>query len=266
MWYFPQIISVCLFEFKRSLTVGRLLAYVILSLFPPAMVLLIANVSALTFYKMVIMFLTYVVCMLSLLLWATPNVYAELESRNWLYVTTRPGGRISILLGKYLAAGLSAVLVCTIAISLSVAIVALWVGRFRYDVMQDVLIFWPKFLCIAGIACFNYAAVFTLIGVLFQRRAMVIAAVYALANELLFAAIPALITEFSVRYHLLGLSLAWLGWFLPGSQPESELFEMWFASLPLWVNILVLALVPGVLLLVSAFVIRNREYITVDEV
>jgi hypothetical protein len=115
----PQILSVCLFEFKRSLTVGRLTAYFVLSLFPPAMVLLIANVSAFHAYQIIVMFLTYVVCILSLLLWATPNVYSELESRNWLFITTRPHGRTSLLLGKFLAAVLSATLVCFIAVALS---------------------------------------------------------------------------------------------------------------------------------------------------
>jgi hypothetical protein len=261
-----QTLSICLFEFKRSLTFGRLIAYFVLALFPPAMILLIAKVSALNHYKPNIMFLTFVVCILALLLWATPNVYSELESRNWLFVTTRPRGRLSILLGKFLAASLSAMLVCFVAIWLSCGIVLLFVGRHRADVWTDVASFLPKFTIIAMIACLEYSAVFSLIGVLFQRRAMVIAAVYALANEMLFALIPALISQFSIRYHLLGLSLSWLGWFLPVPQPDIDVMEMWFASLPLWANLLVLAVVPFVLLAGAGYVIRNREYITADEV
>lgn len=262
----PQILSVCLFEFKRSLTFGRMTAYVVLSLFPPAMALLISNVSAFNAYQVVIIFLTYVVCILSLLLWATPNVYSELESRNWLFITTRPRGRISILLGKFLAAALSAALVCAIAISLSCVVVAITVGRFRSDILLDLASFWPKFIVIAAIASFNYAAVFSFIGVLFQRRAMVIAAVYVLGNEFLFGLIPALISQFSVRYHLVGLTLGWLGWFIQEEKPEPEIYETWIAALPVWANILVLAAVPIAFLSASAYIIRNREYITVDEV
>jgi ABC-type transport system involved in multi-copper enzyme maturation permease subunit len=230
------------------------------------MVLLIANVSAFHAYQIIVMFLTYVVCILSLLLWATPNVYSELESRNWLFITTRPHGRTSLLLGKFLAAVLSATLVCFIAVALSCLIVALTVGRFRSDVMTELASFFPKFMVIAGVACVEYAAVFSLIGVLFQRRAMVIATVYALANELLLASVPALVSQFSVRYHLVGLTLGWLGWFLPTPKPDDEMIELVIAALPLWVNLLVLALLPFFLLAVSIYVIRNREYITVDEV
>jgi ABC-type transport system involved in multi-copper enzyme maturation permease subunit len=262
----PQILSVCLFEFKRSLTVGRLIAYFVLALFPPAMILLIARVSALTYYKLIIMFLTYVVCLLALLLWATPNVYSELESRNWLFVTARPRGRISILLGKFLAASLSAMLVCAIAILLSGLIVGLHVGRLREDVMGDLMSFLPRCLAIAALACIEYAAVFSLIGVFFQRRAMVMATVYILGVEMLFAVIPALISRLSVRYHLAGVTLSWLGWFLPGEKPEIDYYEMWFVGLPLWVNIVVLALLPIGVLFAAGYVIRNREYITADEV
>ncbi len=262
----PQILSVCLFEFRRSLTFGRILAFAILSLFPPAMVLLISQVSALTEYKPLIMFLTYIVLILALLLWATPNVYSELESRNWLFLTSRPRGRVSLLLGKYLAAGLSSFIVCSVAITLSVMIVGMTQVRFRPDILKELAAFYPKLTLISLVACFEYAAVFSLIGVLFQRRAMVIATIYALGFELLFAFIPALITKFSVRYHLVGISFAWMGWFLPGNKPPDELIEIWITNLPVWVNILVLALIPLLVCAIAIYVIRNREYLTVEEV
>lgn len=261
----PQVLSVCLFEFKRSLTFGRLMAYLILSLFPPAMVLLISRVSYMTGYKVVIMFLTYVVCVLSLLLWATPNVYSELESRNWLFVTTRPAGRMSILFGKFLAAAISACLVCTVAISLSSLVVILNAGASRGDIIRDMLQFWPIFMAISWIASIEYAAVFSFFGVMFQRRAMVVATVYALANEIIVAIIPALITQFSVRFHIIGISLAWLGWFLPIPEPDVEFKEIWYLTTPVWIHILVLGLIPILFLIASSYVIRNRQYITVDE-
>ncbi len=262
----PEIFSVCGFEFKRSLTLGRLLAFAVLSLFPPAMILLISRVAPPTSFKFLIMFLTYVVCVLSLLLWATPNVYAELESRNWLFVTSRPRGRVSLLLGKYLASAISAFLVCLIAISLSSLIIALSYGRYRPDTLGELAHFWPRLILIAGIGCFDYAAVFSFFGVLFQRRAMVMAVLYTLVVELLFAAVPALITRFSIRYHLMGISYALLGWFAPGPEPDKELFELFYANLPVWANVLILALIPVGVLSAAIYVIRNREYLTVDEV
>jgi ABC-type transport system involved in multi-copper enzyme maturation permease subunit len=266
MMSIPQILSVCAFELRRSLTVGRIFAFLVLSLFPPAMVLLISRVSPHLEHQFLIMLLTYIVSILALLLWATPNVYAELESRNWLFLTTRPRGRTSLLFGKYLAAGISGTAVGFIALSLSVLVIATTVGRFRSDVLSELVHFWSRFSIITLIANFEYAAVFSLIGVLFQRKAMIVATIYAMGFELLFAIVPALITKFSVRYHLLGLSLAWVGWFFPGEKWDQELYEMWLADLPLWANILVLGSLPFFVLAAAAYIIRVREYITVDEI
>jgi ABC-type transport system involved in multi-copper enzyme maturation permease subunit len=51
-----------------------------------------------------LVFLVALVCVLMLLLWATPNVHSELEGKTWHFLVVRPGGRIACFLGKYLVA------------------------------------------------------------------------------------------------------------------------------------------------------------------
>ena len=45
-----------------------------------------------------------VVCLLGLLLWATPSVSTEIEGQTWIYLAMRRSGRNLVLVGKYLTA------------------------------------------------------------------------------------------------------------------------------------------------------------------
>ena len=68
-----------------------------------------------------ILLLVGLVTVLSLLLWATPNVHSELEGKSWVFIASRPGGRISNFLGKYMAAVYSSFLVSWASATLQVA-------------------------------------------------------------------------------------------------------------------------------------------------
>ncbi len=173
-----------LFEFRRSLSFGRLTAFWVLSLFPPAMVLLVSFMTHhLGSYSAIIMFLTFIVCILSLLLWATPNVYSELENKNWIFVASRPYGRVSLLIGKWLSSLISALVVCSAAVILCWTVVGLRNPEFHSEGWMWIFNTCLQSIGFWAIACINYAALFSLIGVIFQRRAMVIAAIYTLLNE-----------------------------------------------------------------------------------
>jgi hypothetical protein len=261
-----QSIAVMLFEFRRSMSLGRLSAFWVLSLFPPAMVLLISFMAFdVPSYPVIILFLTFIVCILALLLWATPNVYAELENRNWVFLASRPRGRVALLIGKWLAALSAAIIVCSLAVVLCWTVVAL-----RSEMFRSEGIAWISRTCLVSIgfwaiACVNYAALFSLLGVIFQRRAMVIATVYTVLNECVLAFVFALVSKFSIRYHLIAVAYSMFGWIFPFRRPDDELMETMFLGLPLWVNYLLLAVIPAGCLLAASFIIRYRQYITIDE-
>jgi ABC-type transport system involved in multi-copper enzyme maturation permease subunit len=266
MSYLSKILAVCAFEFRRSMTFGRLTAFFVLTLFPPVMVLLVSRVSSLSDFRFLVILLTFIVSALALLLWATPNVYSELESRNWTFLTSRPDGRVALVLGKYLAASISAITVSLGAISISLLIVIATQARHRPDVLREIAEFAPKIAVLAVVACLEYAAAFSLIGVFFQRRAMVVGAIYAVGFEIFVGSVPAIISKFTIRYHLVAIAITWFGWFLPGRAPDEDVMIALFKELPLWANIAALVAIPIAAMAATMYICRYREYITVDEV
>jgi len=87
--------ATCMFELRRSMSIQRISVTAGLALFPPAMLALLifgAKVSSADGGALMIdsaqfltVFLVALVMLLGLLLWATPNVYSELEGKSWLF-------------------------------------------------------------------------------------------------------------------------------------------------------------------------------------
>ncbi len=258
-----RILAVCRYELERSLTPQRIMLAAVLALFPPVMLGLVTYYSELAregqigaFFEFVLIFLVGIVCLLALLLWASTNVYSELEEKTWIYVACRPYGRVAMIGGKCLAAALSAFAVCFTAITLSVAIGA------RMNVFEDAIRSWLTLLAIFGLASLTYAAVFSMIGALFYRRAMVFSAGYVVLFELVFPNLPALISKFTVRYHLQELGLRWLGWFLPqGEQAYRDVYP----AISTWIHWVALTLIIGLCLTIACVTVVYRQFLTADE-
>jgi len=238
--------ATCAFELRRSMSAQRISVSVGLALFPPVMLSLLilgAKMSDMDGGAMMIdssqflaVFLTALVLLLSLLLWATPNVYSELEGKSWLFVASRPSGRTSIFLGKFMA---------------SVAVSLLWLA-------MNIVYF---------LATLIYAAVFSLIGAMFVKRAMVVGAGFLIGFDVFLASLPgALINRFTVRHHLQEIGIATMGWFFPtpaGSEKEYRFIygQQW----PMWIHVTLLLVATLVLLIVGVKVISSREYVTSDQ-
>ena len=95
----------------------------VLAGFPPTMVAVIGfSGQSIPISDLLIMVLVSIVAFLSQLLWATPNIYTELEGKSWIFVASRPRGRTALFLGKYLSAVGFSFAVCFISISLCLAI------------------------------------------------------------------------------------------------------------------------------------------------
>ncbi len=269
-------LATCMFELRRSFTFQRISVSVVLALFPPVMLGLMTfgatvaeqassgqSISTLAdFASFLIIFLVALVLLLSLLLWATPTVYSELEGKSWSFIASRPGGRVSMFLGKFLASVLVGFAIAAFAISTCVAI-----AQFSFGMVRPIET-WFEMMGIYLLASLVYGALFSLIGTLFAKRAMVVAAAFLFGFDIVVASIPgALINKFTVRYHLQEIGIEWLGWFLPASGPNGleEYRFIYGEQWPVWIHIAIIAALTLACLGTGCYVIKNREYITGDE-
>jgi hypothetical protein len=95
------------FELDRSRSPARILAWLILLLFPAAIMAVFRhhgrNLNQETWGVVLYLLATQSTTLLALLLWVAPAIQVELEGRTWPYLCVRPGGKLSVLLGKYLS-------------------------------------------------------------------------------------------------------------------------------------------------------------------
>lgn len=389
MSIFNSILATIRFEMSRVMTLQRMGVAVVMMLFPPAMVFVLDSSGALVAPEFVIAVLCGMICLLSLLLWATSNVYTELEGRSWTFITSRPYGRWSILFGKFLISFVWSFLIAWAALSMcllqnigaeflttaNVTFVAgndndaagdaptfsPWTpatygavvfdsdGSFTYtpnagfkerdsftclvvdaegstftatvDIIVDPvndsdpegefpnsdgsitytpnadfngrdsftyrveqadgstsiatfdiavyprenrLLIWFNLTIMLFLASMVYSAIFSFLGVIIQRRAMVVAVGYFLIVEIVFALIPAVIGKLAMSYHMLSLLSQWLGWIIPDDESRDNFTEIW-GQYPAWVHLGAIFLMTGIMLGASAVIIRSREYITLED-
>jgi ABC-type transport system involved in multi-copper enzyme maturation permease subunit len=242
------------FESGRTLALRRLAVSALLALFPIGMVTLmqaqggklyVPHRAAITLYVLV----TEVVCLMGLLVWATPAILAELEGRTWSYLAVRPAGKGSVLLGKYLAA---------VAWTALTALATLSVCIFIVRPEEDTLRIWGVLAALTLFSCLIYGALFLLLGVVFLRRGMVVAVAYTVFLEVVVALIPAMINQLSVQYYLRNVGMKWL-------DLEERLtvnLPMHFSDAPPWQHLLILAGFTAALLTAAVLVLRRRELVT----
>lgn len=257
-----SILATIRFELSRVMTVHRLSVAVVMALFPPVMIFILGQSGSLQLPEFQIAVLCGMVCLLSLLLWATSNVYSELEGKSWSFVTTRPYGRWSILFGKYLIAFGWSFLVSWIALSLCMLL------DFSTSFSEDENIsrgtIWFYLTMLLFLASMVYSAIFSFLGVIIQRRAMVFAVGYFLVVELFAAAVPAIIGKIAMSYHMLCLLLQWLGWIFPDPEGQQDFVDVW-GYFPPWIHLSAIFGMTFLMLGLSAVVIRLREYITLED-
>jgi len=193
-----------------------------------------------------------VITLFGLLLWITPLVHAELEGKTWVFLASRPRGRVSVLVGKYLTG-----VTWTLLAGLVSTTVCILIAR-----PDDALRFWWAIMALVAFSCVSYGSMYSLFGVLFRRRAMVIAVAYTLIFEFLVSFIPAVINQLTVQYRLRNLLVTWLDWrdLMP---PEAMIL---LGNEPAWLQMLVLCGVTVVLLVAAGVAIQRKEYVTASDV
>lgn len=244
------------FEFLRSLTIGRLMGVLVLAAFPPAITLIVCQMPGAPPVLLPIGVTSLIVCVLGNLLWSTPVVSAELEGRTWLFTASRPGGRLALFLGKWMVAVLWTFGVTWSAVTASMAIST------AFQPEADPLWTWGVLSFTSLLGCVAYASTFTLIGILFHRRAMVAAMVYGMVFEVVIGQIPALINVITVRSHLFHLAIHTLA---PADVLELPETELVFGKKDLLGHSVALLIIAAVACVISGLVIRFREYLTTNE-
>jgi ABC-type transport system involved in multi-copper enzyme maturation permease subunit len=195
-----------------------------------------------------------VVCMLGVFLWATPAISSEIEAGSWTYLAVRPNGSSSVLLGKYL---------CAITWTASAALVGL-TAAVQIASPEDPSRVWTTLAPLILLSCPAFGAIYSLIAVLFPKRAMVAAVAYTLIVEMLLGLVPAMVNELTVQFRLRCLMWHWSGW-SEDMTGRGEGARILFSDQPPIVHLLVLAGFTISLLIAALFVLRQRELCTAGD-
>tara|TARA_R110002049_G_scaffold27321_2_gene94348 strand:+ start:616678 stop:617442 length:765 start_codon:yes stop_codon:yes gene_type:complete len=245
------VLDVMRFELARSMTIGRIAIWFALVTFPVTLISILrmkVPIDPIEPIGFAVYFLVpEVVCLLGLLLWATPAIATEIEGQTWIYLAMRQSGRVTVLMGKYLTA---------VAWSLSAALVAATLCVVIVNAPESLRMWWVM-CALATLSCFAHAAIFLLIGVIFHRRTMVMAVVYTLGIEYGLSFVPAVANKITVNYHLRGLLADWMKWDEIRTQAET-LYGIELAS----THLAALGLYTVTLLCVSIIRLTTAEFPT----
>ncbi|MGB7345393.1 MAG: hypothetical protein WBD20_14350 [Pirellulaceae bacterium] len=246
-----MIIDVIRFELTRSFTKGRMAIWAILVAFPVALFVLMdqaGNAIRIEQWGITLFILIpEMVCLLGLLLWATPAISTEIEGQTWIYLAMRRSGRSIVLLGKYMTAVLWSLSAALVSVTLCLLLVDN-VGGFRL---------WAVMSILSVLSCFAHAGIFILIGVVFHRRTMVTAVFYTLAIEFGLSFVPAVANKITVSYRLRGLLAEWMQWDEARSMAESV-----FGPEPPHIHLFVLFTITVVTVCAAVFILARSQYPT----
>ncbi len=189
-------------------------------------------------------------CMLLALLYGTAILNTEIEGKTLTYLFTRPVRRFMIILGKYLA----------IVVSLTIpSWASLAISWFIVGMPGD-----GRFILGLGLATtaavLAYTAVFGAIGIVFQRRPMIIGLIYAVVFEVLLSFVPAVVNTVTVTYYLRSLVVRMIS-----DEVPQELARV-VGGADLATSGLVLAGITAVALVFSCVVSERREYSLTEQV
>lgn len=270
---FTMPLDVMLFEFRRSMTLGRIAVWALLVLFPIAIFTTMTMIARsevregfdpeqlMQQFGLVLYFLVAEVSvLLGLLLWATPAISTEIEGQTWVYLTLRRSGRTMVLIGKYLTAVAWTSSAALISISVCYFVLG-WFGADWFGIEQDAAFELWKVLCvIAVLSSIVHAALYVLIGAVFYRRTMVAAVFYTLLVEGAVSFIPALINKATINYRLRGLLANWMEWDDARSQAENV-----FGSESASTHLLALLMILVLFMSISLWKVETTEYPTQQE-
>jgi len=269
----PGVVS---YELARSITPGRWAMFLLMVCIPTALLIAVSQLTPdevkytlndsqtpeeklvirdetnLAFSMLVYLLIPQVMTMLGMLVLASPIVQSELEGQTWIYALVRHAGRRSLLLGKYLVAVLWTSTAGILAVSLATPFVPL----------KNPTQLWLTASLLCLLASLAYGALFALIGVVMQKRVMVISFVYALLAEGVLAWIPAVINQFTIAYRLRSILFRWLDLSVDQYFPNRGLARnAMVAQDPSgWVQVAWVLLISGILLGLALWLVETIQY------
>lgn len=250
--------AVFCFEWRRALTIPRIIWWLALTSFPVLIVALLRltpgtppprEAWAVLFFALVPMLVT----MLGTFLWATPAVSTELERHSWSFLATRPNGNTATILGKYLVAVTWALPAALGGLAIAVAIAQL---EEKWTLGANVAL-------LTCLSCPAYAAVYLLIGSIFPRRPMVSAVAYTLIFEFVISFVPAMINTLTVQFRLRALFVDWMEFPIGGRSGFAAMALV--GDSPAWLHVTLLIVYAFVTLLAAVLVVRAKEFSAADE-
>lgn len=247
------VFDVIRFELTRSLTVARMMVWMGLVAFPVTLIGILshrlqaadADPREQILGTVLFVLVPEIVCLLGLLLWATPAIATEIEGQTWIYLAMRRSGRGIVAIGKYLTAviwTLSAALTAT-----TICVALIWPSNMAF--------LWLVMCCLVTLSCFAHAALYLFIGLLFRKRTMVTAVGFTLIVEFGLTFIPALANKLTVNYRLRGLFQNWLDWETLKTPAEAV-----YGSEPVSMHLMALVVYTVVLLGLSLWKLRVSEF------
>jgi ABC-type transport system involved in multi-copper enzyme maturation permease subunit len=242
------------FELRRSSTPSRAATWFVLVAFPIALISVLrvtTPVQNAERWGLMLYFLVpEVVCLLGLLLWATPVISTEIEGQTWIYLALRRSGRSLVLLGKYLTAVLWSVSAALVSISICVIVMGP-AGGWKV---------WWVMCSLSVLSCFAHASLYILIGTVFFRRTMVAAVFYTMVIEYGLARVPAVANKMTINYRLRGLLADWTQW--PGAR---SIAEDVLGSESTATHLFALAVISAILLAIAVLRLSRAELPTQQE-
>jgi ABC-type transport system involved in multi-copper enzyme maturation permease subunit len=252
--------AVFVYEWKRSLTAGRIAWWFAMAAFPVLITILIRTLGDFedhndiaeqkSIWSVTLYALIPGVCVtLSVLLTAAPAIASELEQRSWAYLATRPNGIFWLLLGKFL-------------VSVTWGTTAAWLGTaFSVGVcgMDEQLRMLVSLSALSLLSAIAYSAVYLLVGAVFPKRAMVFCMMYTVLVELVFGSIPAVINRITVQFRLRTLFVNWMP--LDERMKDESVFQYVMAEGSSFMQCFWLIALSS-LFLVAAIVVAHRKEFT----
>ena len=174
-----------------------------------------------------------------------PAVSDEVEGRTWTFLFARPAPRVTMLLGKFVAAGAASAVILAASLALAWG---LCLTRLSTDFGPELVHFLRTELA-AVLGVFAFGALAAALGTAFVKHPLIAALIYLLVIETWLGSSPMVLNVISISWHL--RNLADLG------QPSNF---GWTAHLPAALSALILAALPAGLLSLAGFKLKTAEW------
>lgn len=254
--------SVVDYEIGRSFKPARIAMFLLMVAIPTALLITVASQTPerfrnqeqtnIVFSMLLYALVPQILTMLGMLVLASPIVHTELEGQSWIYSLVRYQGRRALLLGKYIVAVLWTTCAGILTASLSIPFLPL------HSPLQA----WGTISLLCILSSLAYGALFALIGVLFQKRVMVISFIYALVAEGLLAWLPAVINQFTIAYRLRSILMRWMGFDIDKLFPSNGMAQNGMVALDPtgWVQIAWVLGISAGLLILALWLVERIQY------